>query len=101
MFSEFSYLTFPLSMVLYSFTFHCSHYTNYSPGSVGFDYVATFSDKAGINNENIQKELTSSLNITQNGAFLGDLQISESTNLTEVANLLKVQGKRRIFCCIS
>ncbi|XP_028390644.1 uncharacterized protein LOC114515560 [Dendronephthya gigantea] len=62
------------------------------PGSVGLDYLATFSDKKGIDVENIQDELAHSLQVTQNGTFLGNgLKISESTNITEVEKLLRVQ----------
>ena len=82
-------LGFIVELIMVSFT-----NTNYSPGSVGFDYVATFNDTNGINNKIIQKELASSINITKNGTFLGeDLQISKETNLTKVANLFAVQGK--------
>ncbi|XP_028390643.1 uncharacterized protein LOC114515559 [Dendronephthya gigantea] len=62
------------------------------PGSVCLDYVATFSDTKGIDVKNIQDELAQSLQVTQNGTFLGNgLKISESTNITEVAKHLRVQ----------
>ncbi|XP_028406421.1 fibrillin-3-like [Dendronephthya gigantea] len=74
------------------FTFQSIIILRLFPGSVGFDYVATFNDSAGINNENIQEELVESMNVTQNGTFLGaDFQISESTNLTEVKDQFSVK----------
>jgi hypothetical protein len=46
---------------------------------VGVDYVATFNNTNGVNNQNLQQELISQLNITNNGTFLADsdLQLSE------------------------
>ncbi|XP_028390636.1 matrilin-2-like, partial [Dendronephthya gigantea] len=62
------------------------------PGSVGFEYVATFSDKKGIDLGNIQDELAHSLQVTHDGTFLGNgLKISDSTNITEVGKRLRVQ----------
>ncbi|XP_028416436.1 fibrillin-2-like [Dendronephthya gigantea] len=74
------------------FTFQSIIILRLFQGSLGFDYVATFNDSAGITNENIQEELVESMNVTQNGTFLGaDLQISESTNLTEVKSQFSVK----------
>ncbi|XP_028414303.1 fibrillin-2-like [Dendronephthya gigantea] len=74
------------------FTFQSIIILRLFEGSVGFDYVATFNDSAGINNENIQEELVESMNVTQNGTFLGaDFQISKSTNLTEVKSQFSVK----------
>lgn len=66
-----------------------------SEGSVGVDYVATFNDTTGVNNEMIQRELVGVLNATKNGTFIGDsdLKISDKTDLNEVANELTFQGK--------
>ncbi|XP_028415959.1 fibrillin-1-like [Dendronephthya gigantea] len=62
------------------------------PGSVGFDYLATFNDTKGINNENVREELASSFNVTGSGTFLGkNLQISKSTNITQVKSLFTVK----------
>jgi hypothetical protein len=43
---------------------------------VGVDYVVTFNDATGVNNEIIQEELVEALNTTNNDTFPGDLQIS-------------------------
>ncbi|CAB4010958.1 fibrillin-2-like isoform X48, partial [Paramuricea clavata] len=45
-------------------------------GSVGVDYVVTFNDTSGVNNEIIQEELVGALNTTNNDTFPGGLQIS-------------------------
>ena len=65
-----------------------------SPGSVGVDYVATFNNTNGVNNQNLQQELVSTLNYTNNGTFLGssDLQLSEENDPIKVAEALTFQG---------
>ena len=57
-------------------------------------YVATFNDVPEMSSQMIQTELAEAMNLTSNGTFLGnsDLQISDNTNLTQVANELTVQG---------
>ena len=64
-----------------------------SPGSVNVDFVASFNDTTEVTNEMIQTEMVNAMNVSNNGTFLGDLQVSESTNLTEVANEISVEGK--------
>ncbi|CAB3978176.1 Uromodulin-like 1, partial [Paramuricea clavata] len=67
--------------------------TRIYPGSVGVDYVAGFNNSNGVNNQNLQQELISTLNYTTNGTFLGDsdLKLSEETNRTKVAEALTFQ----------
>ncbi len=61
---------------------------------MGVDYLATFDDPTGVNDgETIRKELANNLNYTNNGTFLGDLQISTSTDPSQVANELEIGGK--------
>ncbi|CAB3981589.1 Uromodulin-like 1, partial [Paramuricea clavata] len=57
------------------------------PGSVGVDYVATFNNTNGVNNQNLQQELINTFNYTNNGTFLGgsDLQLSLETDPIKVA----------------
>ncbi|XP_028415702.1 fibrillin-2-like [Dendronephthya gigantea] len=89
-------LTFQLTNLYTStprlrFTFHSIIILRLFPGSIGFDYVAIFNDTKGINNGNVQEELASSINVTNNGTFLGnDFKISEETNMTKLTNLLTV-----------
>jgi bisphosphoglycerate-independent phosphoglycerate mutase (AlkP superfamily) len=61
---------------------------------VNVQYVATFNDVPEMSSQMIQTELAEAMNLTSNGTFLGnsDLQISDNTNLTQVANELTVQG---------
>ncbi|CAB4012177.1 fibulin-2 isoform X3, partial [Paramuricea clavata] len=67
--------------------------TRIYPGSVGVDYVATFNNTNGVNNQNLQQELIETFNYTNNGTFLGDsdLKLSEETNKTKVAEVLTFQ----------
>ena len=73
-----------------------------SQGSVGFDYVVTFNDTTGISHQIMQEELANVLNVTNNGAFLGDsdLQISTSTNRSQLENELIFEGKCGIMCIV-
>jgi hypothetical protein len=73
-----------------------------SQGSVGFDYVVTFNDTTGISHQIMQEELANVLNVTNNGAFLGDsdLQISTSTNRSQLENELIFEGKCDIMCIV-
>ncbi|CAB4000659.1 Uromodulin-like 1 [Paramuricea clavata] len=76
-----------------SLKFHSIFIIRLFQGSVGVDYVATFNDTTGVNNEMIQEELVGVLNATKNGTFIGDsdLKISNKTDLNEVANELTFQ----------
>lgn len=69
---------------------------------MGAEFVATFNDTTGMSNKMIQNELANAMNATNNGTFLGDsgLQISNSTNLTQVANEITIEGKSIISSII-
>ena len=66
-----------------------------SAGSVGVDYLITFSDVNGVSVENLRQELQGDLNLSNNGAFIGGstFKVSNKTNSSEVAMEFIFQGK--------
>jgi hypothetical protein len=67
---------------------------------VGVDYVATFNNTAGVSDDNLKTELASSLDVSNNGTFLGDLKLSEETDPTKANQSLTFSGKVNIHCPI-
>ena len=68
---------------------------------MGVDYVATFNNTAGVSDDNLKTELASSLDVSNNGTFLGDLKLSEETDPTKAIEVLDFSGEVNIHCHLS
>ena len=62
---------------------------------MGVDYVATFNNTAGVDDNNLKTGLAEVLNVTNNGTFLGesDLQLSEQNDPSLAIEALEFSGK--------
>jgi hypothetical protein len=55
--------------------------------------VVTFNSSDGLSEKKLHEELTPTLNVKQNGTFLGnDLQISRNTDRSQAGNMMKFKG---------
>jgi hypothetical protein len=62
--------------------------------------VATFNNTAGVSDDNLKTELASSLDVSNNGTFLGDLKLSEETDPTKAIDVLDFSGEVNIATMI-